>query len=657
MNDNLFDECDDVIDNSQNPSTKRTKNKSIMVDKETNFNGKVDDIPYYKEKTEDNKIFLDRSNEHISHISNNIIHNKSNSNIEEKKLELPLIQSQSPILEPKEEPVIDNFPELKEEPIIEQISKEPKLEEKEEKIVDEDKQKEKIDLSVMDREQLIAYYNKIKKEYLTQNNQLYKKKNVKGIQKETKELTLLFSDLEYIYRTIRPQNEEVDQNEEESITKENFRILTEITEINKEIHSYQKNIEDFLRSPDGIYKLILSTRPETKVQKDLLRFQKSYNSLVENYSALVDKIERSKNTIQKNEEMISKLDEMKDNLYLIANQKYQLNSLEDEDEYTLKKRNKKLVELRKKNQEQFGDHYTNKNILQDLIKQKEDDIMRKKRKINELERTLREKTEENNNIEEMIMNIYNPIFLGQENEKINEVEEKEKIVTCMKKEEERKNISKSQERIQKKDVLLSLESQIEKEKKEKSIEEAPKNDMIISQSVSRRRPNFGFKFSLNKQENIDKTKKDEKEIIKKEEEPKEEIEVKEEIPNEVDIPINIDKEESQIIEKKEEEKVNQEDNKPNNNILSTINNIEEPKIEYKPKPSFLDPEFADEPSSNNIQENKSNEPSIFNNLSNDNKNQQPAVEEHRDYMNNNIINLNNNREQYNEFDDLEEVVL
>ena len=50
MNDNLFDECDDVIDNSQNPSTKRTKNKSIMVDKETNFNGKVDDIPYYKEK-------------------------------------------------------------------------------------------------------------------------------------------------------------------------------------------------------------------------------------------------------------------------------------------------------------------------------------------------------------------------------------------------------------------------------------------------------------------------------------------------------------------------------------------------------------------------------------------------------------------------------
>ena len=125
----------------------------------------------------------------------------------------------------------------------------------------------------------------------------------------------------------------------------------------------------------------------------------------------------------------------------------------------------------------------------------------------------------------------------------------------------------------------------------------------------------------------------------------------------MDIPINIDKEESQIIEKKEEEKVNQEDNKPNNNILSTINNIEEPKIEYKPKPSFLDPEFADEPSSNNIQENKSNEPSIFNNLSNDNKNQQPAVEEHRDYMNNNIINLNNNREQYNEFDDLEEVVL
>ena len=84
----------------------------------------------------------------------------------------------------------------------------------------------------------------------------------------------------------------------------------------------------------------------------------------------------------------------------------------------------------------------------------------------------------------------------------------------------------------------------------------------------------------------------------------------------MDIPINIDKEESQIIEKKEEEKVNQEDNKPNNNILSTINNIEEPKIEYKPKPSFLDPEFADEPSNNNIQENKSNEPSIFNNLSN-----------------------------------------
>ena len=78
------------------------------------------------------------------------------SKIEEKKLELPLIQSQSPILEPKEEPVIDNFPELKEEPIIEQISKEPKLEEKEEKIVDEDKQKEKIDLSVMDREQLSA---------------------------------------------------------------------------------------------------------------------------------------------------------------------------------------------------------------------------------------------------------------------------------------------------------------------------------------------------------------------------------------------------------------------------------------------------------------------------------------------------------------------
>ena len=67
---------------------------------------------------------------------------------------------------------------------------------------------------------------------------------------------MLFSDLEYIYRTIRPQNEEVDQNEEESITKENFRIMTEITEINKEIHSYQKNIEDFLRSPDGIYKLI-----------------------------------------------------------------------------------------------------------------------------------------------------------------------------------------------------------------------------------------------------------------------------------------------------------------------------------------------------------------------------------------------------------------
>ena len=656
MNDNLFDEYDDIIDKSQNPSTKTTKNKSNMVDKETNFNGKVDDIPYYKEKTEDNEIFLDRSNEHISHISNNIIHNKSNSNNEEKKLELPLIQSQSPIVEPKEEPVIDNLPELKEEPVIEKNLNEPQQEIKEEIIVNEDKQKGKIDLSVMDREQLIIYYNKIKKEYLNQNNQLYKKKNVKGIQKETKELTLLFSDLEYIYRTIRPQNEEVDQNEEESITKENFRIMTEITEINKEIHSYQKNIEDILRSPDGIYKLILSTRPETKVQRDLLRFQKSYNALVENYSALVDKIEKSKNTIQKNEEMINRLNEMKDNLYLIANKKYQLNSLEDEDEYSLKKRNKKLVELRKKNQEQFGEHYTNKNILQDMIKQKEDDIMRKKRKINELERTLREKTEENKSIEEMIMNIYNPIFLGQENEKISEVEEKDKTITCMNKEEERKNISKSQEKIQKKDVLLSLESQIEKEKKEKSIEEVPKNDMIISQSVSRRRPNFGFKFSLNKQENNDKPKKDNIEMIKKEEEPKEEIEVKEEIPNEVDIPINIDKEESQIIEnKKEEKKVNQEDNKPN--ILSTINNIEEPKIEYKPKPSFLDPEFADEPSSNNLQENKSNEPSIFHNLSNDNNNQQPTVEIHKDYTNDNMFNQNNNREQYNEFDDLEEVVL
>ena len=655
MNDNLFDEYDDIIDNNQNPSTKRTKNKSNMVDKETNFNGKVDDIPYYKEKTEDNEIFLDRSNEHISHISNNIIHNKSNSNIEDKKLEFPLIQSQSPIVEPKEEPVIDNLPELKEEPVIEKKFNEPQQDIKEEIIVNEDKQKGKIDLSVMDREQLIIYYNKIKKEYLNQNNQLYKKKNVKGIQKETKELTLLFSDLEYIYRTIRPQNEEVEQNEE-SITKENFRIMTEITEINKEIHSYQKNIEDILRSPDGIYKLILSTRPETKVQRDLLRFQKSYNALVENYSALVDKIEKSKNTIQKNEEMINRLNEMKDNLYLIANKKYQLNSLEDEDEYSLKKRNKKLVELRKKNQEQFGEHYTNKNILQDMIKQKEDDIMRKKRKINELERTLREKTEENKSIEEMIMNIYNPIFLGQENEKISEVEEKEKPITCMNKEEERKKISKSQEKIQKKDVLLSLESQIEKEKKEKSIEEVPKNDMIISQSVSRRRPNFGFKFSLNKQENIDKPKKDNIEMIKKEEEPKEEIEVKEEIPNEVDIPINIDKEESQIIEnKKEEEKVNQEDNKPN--ILSTINNIEEPKIEYKPKPSFLDQEFADEPSSNNLQENKSNEPSIFHNLSNDNNNQQPTVEIHKDYTNDNMFNQNNNREQYNEFDDLEEVVL
>lgn len=682
-NDLLYepDNIDSLYENDEQNNRKRDipyvqkENTSRKVDKQTYFDGNIDN--YVKNNvTDDNEIELvnnnvrdDISKEHSSNFlkEDSFIENNKSKD-QANNLELPIIQSPSHnlIVENRKEGEI--LAELSKKAIVEITDNNTKNNKKnqiETKNTEIDKKnsptykREKIDLSKLNRLQLIKYYKKLKKEFLFLTSFLQKKKNLEKIKKETSYLDEIYKEMDYIFQVVKPENQEDEIIDEEIIDEKNNNLQKEIAVIKQEIKKYEKEINNFLSSPDGIYKLILSTQKESKSERNLIHFQEQYNIVVENYSNLVDKIEKYKKYIQINEEKINKLSEMKSNLELIANEKYNLNVYEDS--YSMKKNKSKLVTLRKKNQQEYGEHYMNKNILQNEIEQKEREKMNKMRKIYELEKILKTKTEEAKNAEQLIQNIYNPIHLGQKNQKIDEKDELKSKFTFIKSDKKTNNNNNDKENniisnnidCNKSINLLSPDKQEKKYEPKVTIQKDEESKIIptqISQS-SRRRPNFQFKFS-DKKDNINNNNmqndnpppqlNQENETIKNNIEE----DITENASNNKELLIHIEPENAQI-----QIKEIRDDQIGSNNYN---------KIKEKQKPSFLDPEF-DESINNedNITENKklNNSNSKPSNIS------EPKEKErfnlHQEILGNNlnVYGKEKNGEGINEFEDLEEVIL
>ena len=682
-NDLLYepDNIDSLYENDEQNNRKRDipyvqkENTSRKVDKQTYFDGNIDN--YVKNNvTDDNEIELvnnnvrdDISKEHSSNFlkEDSFIENNKSKD-QANNLELPIIQSPSHnlIVENRKEGEI--LAELSKKAIVEitdnntKNNKKNQIETKNTEIDNKNSptyKREKIDLSKLNRLQLIKYYKKLKKEFLFLTSFLQKKKNLEKIKKETSYLDEIYKEMDYIFQVVKPENQEDEIIDEEIIDEKNNNLQKEIAVIKQEIKKYEKEINNFLSSPDGIYKLILSTQKESKSERNLIHFQEQYNIVVENYSNLVDKIEKYKKYIQINEEKINKLSEMKSNLELIANEKYNLNVYEDS--YSMKKNKSKLVTLRKKNQQEYGEHYMNKNILQNEIEQKEREKMNKMRKIYELEKILKTKTEEAKNAEQLIQNIYNPIHLGQKNQKIDEKDELKSKFTFIKSDKKTNNNNNDKENniisnnidCNKSINLLSPDKQEKKYEPKVTIQKDEESKIIptqISQS-SRRRPNFQFKFS-DKKDNINNNNmqndnpppqlNQENETIKNNIEE----DITENASNNKELLIHIEPENAQI-----QIKEIRDDQIGSNNYN---------KIKEKQKPSFLDPEF-DESINNedNITENKklNNSNSKPSNIS------EPKEKErfnlHQEILGNNlnVYGKEKNGEGINEFEDLEEVIL
>lgn len=682
-NDLLYepDNIDSLYENDEQNNRKRDipyvqkENTSRKVDKQTYFDGNIDNY-VKKNVTDDNEIELvnnnvrdDISKEHSSNFlkEDSFIENNKSKD-QANNLELPIIQSPSHnlIVENRKEGEI--LAELSKKAIVEitdnntKNNKKNQIETKNTEIDNKNSPtytREKIDLSKLNRLQLIKYYKKLKKEFLFLTSFLQKKKNLEKIKKETSYLDEIYKEMDYIFQVVKPENQEDEIIDEEIIDEKNNNLQKEIAVIKQEIKKYEKEINNFLSSPDGIYKLILSTQKESKSERNLIHFQEQYNIVVENYSNLVDKIEKYKKYIQINEEKINKLSEMKSNLELIANEKYNLNVYEDS--YSMKKNKSKLVTLRKKNQQEYGEHYMNKNILQNEIEQKEREKMNKMRKIYELEKILKTKTEEAKNAEQLIQNIYNPIHLGQKNQKIDEKDELESKFTFIKSDKKTNNNNNDKENniisnnidCNKSINLLSPDKQEKKYEPKVTIQKDEESKIIptqISQS-SRRRPNFQFKFS-DKKDNINNNNmqndnpppqlNQENETIKNNIEE----DITENASNNKELLIHIEPENAQI-----QIKEIRDDQIGSNNYN---------KIKEKQKPSFLDPEF-DESINNedNITENKklNNSNSKPSNIS------EPKEKErfnlHQEILGNNlnVYGKEKNGEGINEFEDLEEVIL
>lgn len=681
-NDLLYepDNIDSLYENDKQNNRKRDipyfqkENTSRKVDKQTYFDGNIDNY-VKKNVTDDNEIELVNNNvrDNISkEYSSNFL--KEDSFIENNKskeqtnnLELPIIQSPSHnlIVEKRKEGKI--LPELSKKAIVEitddnkKNNKKKQIETKNTEIENKNSltyEREKIDLSKLNRLQLIKYYKKLKKEFLFLTSFLQKKKDLEKIKKETSYLDEIYKEMDYIFQVVKPENQEDEIIDEEIIDEKNNILQKEIATINQEIKKYEKEINNFLSSPDGIYKLILSTQKESKSERNLIHFQEQYNIVVENYSNLVDKIEKYKKYIQINEEKINKLTEMKSNLELIANEKYNLNVYEDS--YSVKKNKSKLVTLRKKNQQEYGEHYMNKNILQNEIEQKEREKMNKMRKIYELEKILKTKTEEAKNAEQLIQNIYNPIHLGQNNQKINERDELESKFTFIKSniktnnnnEEKEKNIIPNNIDCNKSINLLSPDKQEKKYEPKVTIQKDEESKIIptqISQS-SRRRPNFQFKFS-DKKDNIYTNNN-----LQNNNTPPQSNQENETIENNIkeDIAKNASNNKELLIHREPE------------NAQNKIKGIRDDQINVnnynksKEKPSFLDPEFD---------ESINNEDNITENKNLNNSNSKPSnISEHKEKERFNIHQeiLGNTLDFYgkekkgegiNEFEDLEEVIL
>ena len=303
----------------------------------------------------------------------------------------------------------------------------------------------------------------------------------------------------------------------------------------------------------------------------------------------------------------------------------------------------------------------NKNILQNEIEQKEREKMNKMRKIYELEKILKTKTEEAKNAEQLIQNIYNPIHLGQKNQKIDEKDELESKFTFIKSDKKTNNNNNDKENniisnnidCNKSINLLSPDKQEKKYEPKVTIQKDEESKIIptqISQS-SRRRPNFQFKFS-DKKDNINNNNmqndnpppqlNQENETIKNNIEE----DITENASNNKELLIHIEPENAQI-----QIKEIRDDQIGSNNYN---------KIKEKQKPSFLDPEF-DESINNedNITENKklNNSNSKPSNIS------EPKEKErfnlHQEILGNNlnVYGKEKNGEGINEFEDLEEVIL
>ena len=682
-NDLLYepDNIDSLYENDEQNNRKRDipyvqkENTSRKVDKQTYFDGNIDN--YVKNNvTDDNEIELvnnnvrdDISKEHSSnYLKEDSFIENNKSKDQANNLELPIIQSPSHnlIVENRKEGEI--LAELSKKAIVEitdnntKNNKKNQIETKNTEIDNKNSptyKREKIDLSKLNRLQLIKYYKKLKKEFLFLTSFLQKKKNLEKIKKETSYLDEIYKEMDYIFQVVKPENQEDEIIDEEIIDEKNNNLQKEIAVIKQEIKKYEKEINNFLSSPDGIYKLILSTQKESKSERNLIHFQEQYNIVVENYSNLVDKIEKYKKYIQINEEKINKLSEMKSNLEFIANEKYNLNVYEDS--YSMKKNKSKLVTLRKKNQQEYGEHYMNKNILQNEIEQKEREKMNKMRKIYELEKILKTKTEEAKNAEQLIQNIYNPIHLGQKNQKIDEKDELKSKFTFIKSDKKTNNNNNDKENniisnnidCNKSINLLSPDKQEKKYEPKVTIQKDEESKIIptqISQS-SRRRPNFQFKFS-DKKDNINNNNmqndnpppqlNQENETIKNNIEE----DITENASNNKELLIHIEPENAQI-----QIKEIRDDQIGSNNYN---------KIKEKQKPSFLDPEF-DESINNedNITENKklNNSNSKPSNIS------EPKEKErfnlHQEILGNNlnVYGKEKNGEGINEFEDLEEVIL
>lgn len=270
---------------------------------------------------------------------------------------------------------------------------------------------DQFNISTLSYEQSVRYYKKLKTDF-EQMTSLNPQKSIKALEEENKRLYKIYTSLSELFeKKFKTEDDnEIQENEEEKAEK----IVQNIAKINFEIRKYQNDIKKYSSSTNYIDQMIISSpRQRKKKEQEYDKLGKNFDEIKLKYQKILIGISKKMNMVQSLETEINELEQKKLKLERI-NEKYQ----------AFPKNQKKsvffsnLIELRKKLRIFSGDGNINSRKYKTEYEKNEHTLIQQRKKIVELQNIQNSKLLEGDSYKMRLQELYNSIFQNQNNQAI-----------------------------------------------------------------------------------------------------------------------------------------------------------------------------------------------------------------------------------------------